>query len=126
MTVHGLVDSLYVKELAKKTHRGLESCALRGLHTGGHCYGYSTVAVGEGESKRLVINETEVVVREIFEEFAAATSLKKIAKYPNAKCVPSPRSQSSNRGTWCPTAIRAMLKRGLYKGESVWNRSRHQ
>ena len=24
MTVHGLVDSLYIKELAKKTHRGLE------------------------------------------------------------------------------------------------------
>jgi site-specific DNA recombinase len=37
MTVHGLMDSMYVKELAKKTHRGLESCALRGLHTGGRC-----------------------------------------------------------------------------------------
>ena len=125
MTVHGLVDSLYVKELAKKTHRGLESCALRGLHTGGHCYGYSTVSVGDGESKRLVINETEaLVVREIFEEFATAISLKKIAKSLNAKCVPSPRSKSSNRGTWCPTAIRAMLKRELYKGEIVWNRSK--
>jgi site-specific DNA recombinase len=68
MTVHGLVDSLYVKELAKKTHRGLESCALRGVHTGGRCYGYSAVAVGEGESKRLVINKTEaVVVKEILE-----------------------------------------------------------
>ena len=51
-----------MKELAKKTHRGLESCALRGLHTGGRCYGYSTVAFGEGESKRYVINETEAAV----------------------------------------------------------------
>src|SRR5208282_2012610 len=125
MTVHGLVDSLYVKELAKKTHRGLESCALRGLHTGGRCYGYSTVAVGEGESKRLKINETEAaVVREIFEMSATGLSLKKIAKCLNAKCVPPPRSKSSNRGTWCPTAIRAMLKRELYKGETVWNRSK--
>jgi site-specific DNA recombinase len=125
MTVHGLVDSLYVKELAKKTHRGLESCALRGLHTGGRCFGYSTVAVGEGPSKRLVINETEAaVVRKIFEMFAVGLSLKKIAKYLNAKCVPSPRSRSSNQGTWCPTAIRAMLKRELYKGEIVWNRSK--
>ena len=41
MTVHGLVDSLYVKELAKKTHRGLETCALLGRHTGGRCYGYT-------------------------------------------------------------------------------------
>jgi len=125
MTVHGLVDSLYVKELAKKTHRGLESCALRGLHTGGRCYGYCAVAVGEGESKRLVINETEgVVVKEIFELFAAAVSLKKIAKCLNERCLPSPRSRSSNSGTWCPSAIRAILKRELYKGEIVWNRSK--
>lgn len=39
MTVHGLVDSLYIKELAKKTHRGLEGRALQGFHTGGRCYG---------------------------------------------------------------------------------------
>jgi DNA invertase Pin-like site-specific DNA recombinase len=31
MTVHGLVDSLYIKELAKKTHRGLEGLALKGF-----------------------------------------------------------------------------------------------
>jgi DNA invertase Pin-like site-specific DNA recombinase len=125
MTVHGLVDSLYVKELAKKTHRGLESCALQGLHTGGRCYGYSTVAVGEGESRRLVINKTEAsVVKEIFEMSVTGLSLKKIAKCLNSKCVSPPRSKSSNRGTWCPTAIRAMLKRELYKGEIVWNRSK--
>jgi site-specific DNA recombinase len=27
MTFHGLMDSMYVRELAKKTHRGLESLA---------------------------------------------------------------------------------------------------
>ena len=125
MTVHGLVDSLYVKELAKKTHRGLESCAINGLHTGGRCYGYTTVAVGDRESKRLVINDSEAaVVRRIFEMFARGVSLKKIAKTLNSEFVESPRSKSKNRGTWCPTAIRAMLKRELYKGEHVWNRSK--
>jgi site-specific DNA recombinase len=125
MTVHGLVDSLYVKELAKKTHRGLESCALLGLHTGGRCYGYTAVAVGEGGSKRYAINETEAtVVRDIFRMFGTGLSLKKIAKHLNARHVPPPRSKSKNRGTWCPSAIRAMLKRELYKGEIVWNRSK--
>ena len=125
MTVHGLVDSLYVKELAKKTHRGLESCAINGLHTGGRCYGYTAVAVGDRESKRLVINDSEAaVVRRIFEMFASGISLKKIAKILNSECVPAPRSKSKNRGTWCPTAIRAMLKRELYKGEYVWNRTK--
>jgi len=114
VTFHGLVDSLYVKELAKKTHRGLESCAISGLHTGGRCYGYTAVAVGDRESKRLVINESEAaVVRRIFEMFASSVSLKKIAKILNSECVPAPRSKSKNRGTWCPTAIRAMLKREL-------------
>ena len=125
VTFHGLVDSLYVKELAKKTHRGLESCAISGLHTGGRCYGYTAVAVGDRESKRLVINESEAaVVRRIFEMFASSVSLKKIAKILNSECVPAPRSKSKNRGTWCPTAIRAMLKRELYKGDYVWNRTK--
>jgi DNA invertase Pin-like site-specific DNA recombinase len=125
MTVHGLMDSMYVKELAKKTHRGLESCALRGLHTGGRCYGYSAVSVGEGESKRLQVNQAEaVIVKEIFELSATGISLKRIAKYLNERHVSAPRSKSIQRGTWCPTAIRAMLKRQLYKGDFVWNRSK--
>jgi DNA invertase Pin-like site-specific DNA recombinase len=39
ITVHGLVDSLYVRETAKKIHRGMEGLALRGLHTGGRIFG---------------------------------------------------------------------------------------
>ena len=124
MTVHGLVDSLYVKELAKKNHRGLESLVLRGLHSGGRCYGYSTVPVGEDTSKRQVINPEEaVVVKRIFEMSANGTSLKKIAKILNTESIPPPRSRSGKRNTWCPTAIRAMLKRELYKGEHIWNKS---
>lgn len=30
LTIHGLIDSSYVRELAKKTHRGCESAILRG------------------------------------------------------------------------------------------------
>src|SRR5215468_11116527 len=40
MAVHGLVDQLYIQEVAKKTHRGLEGRVLSGLHTGGRCFGY--------------------------------------------------------------------------------------
>ena len=124
MTFHGLMDSQYVKQLAKRTHRGLEGLALRGLHTGGRCYGYLAVPTGTGESKRLVINEQEAnVVRRIFEMSAQGVSQKKIAKQLNRECVQPPRSRSSRRSTWCPTAIRAMLKRELYKGERIWNKS---
>jgi len=124
MTVHGLVDSLYIKELAKKTHRGLEGRAIQGFHTGGRCYGYENVA--EAGGVRLRINPTEAAtVRRIFEMAADGGSLKGIAKTLNREGVPSPRPRSGKQyATWCPTAIREMLRRDLYDGRIVWNRSR--
>src|ERR1700723_1987225 len=124
--VHGIVDSLYVKELAKKTHRGLEGLMLRGQHTGGRCFGYDSVPVSGTTGKQLVINESEAaVVRRIFEMSAAGQSLKTIAKTLNHECVPPPRPRADNRyGTWCPTCIREMLRRDLYVGKVIWNASR--
>jgi site-specific DNA recombinase len=126
VTVHGMVDSLYVKELAKKTHRGLEGRVLRGQHTGGRCYGNDSVAVDDTTAKPLVINEKEaVVVRRIFEMSASDQSLKTIARTLNHECVSSPRPRSGNRyATWSPTCIREMLRRDLYVGKVVWNTSR--
>jgi site-specific DNA recombinase len=126
VTVHGMVDSLYVKELAKKTHRGMEGQVLRGHHTGGRCFGYDAVAVDSTTAKQLAVNEKEaVVVRRIFEMSANGQSLKTIARTLNHECVPSPRPRSGNRyATWSPTCIREMLRRDLYVGKVVWNTSR--
>jgi site-specific DNA recombinase len=125
ITVHGLVDSLYVKELGKKTHRGLESRAIRGLHTGGACYGYTAVKEGDSGAKRLVINESEArIVRRIFDMFASGLSLQKVAQILNSERIPPPRSKSPSKdAAWCYTAVREMLKRPRYVGEMVWNRS---
>ena len=124
ITVHGLVDSIYVKELAKKTHRGLESRALKGLHTGGVCYGYRAEKVDESGATRLVVNEDQAkIVRQIFELSASGVSLKGIAKELNLQWVAPPRSKSpSATATWCHTAVREMLRRQLYIGMKVWNR----
>lgn len=126
VTVHGMVDSLYVKELAKKTHRGLEGLMLRGQHTGGRCFGYNSVPVLGTTGKQLIVNENEAaVVRRIFEMSADGQSLKTIAKTLNRECVPPPRPRAGKRyATWCPTCIRAMLRRDLYAGKVVWNSSR--
>jgi site-specific DNA recombinase len=126
VTVHGMVDSLYVKELAKKTHRGLEGLMLRGQHTGGRCFGYDSIPVPGTTGKQLVINESEAaVVRRIFEMSAEGQSLKTIAKTLNSECVPPPRPRAGKKyATWCPTCIREMLRRDLYRGQVVWNSSR--
>lgn len=123
MTVHGLVDSLYIKELAKKTHRGLEGRALDGFHTGGRCFGYSNESTAEGV--RLVIDSAEApIVVTIFESFANGLSLKGIAKKLNSENIPPPRLRKGKvRATWCPTAIRAILHNPIYTGKQIWNRS---
>jgi site-specific DNA recombinase len=126
VTVHGMVDSLYVQELAKKTHRGLDGSLLRGRHTGGRIFGYDNVALPDNQGVVLVVNQAEaVVVRRIFQMSAKGVSLKKIATTLNEEHLPTPRPQARNGwATWCHTAIREMLYRELYAGTVIWNRSK--
>jgi site-specific DNA recombinase len=124
VTFHGLADALYVKELAKKTHRGMEGRILAGLHVGGRCYGYRGVRLPTG-GVSLEIDQAEAsVIRQIFEMSSSGRSLKTIAQTLNSEKLPPPRGRADRPGaTWCPTAIRAMLRRELYIGRMVWNRS---
>ena len=100
-TVHGLFDNIFIKELSKKTHRGLEGRALQG-------FGYTNAVTPQGV--RLQINETEAaVVRHICQMAADGVSLRGIAKRLNAQAAPSTRPRTGKRyATWCPSAIRAM------------------
>lgn len=125
IAMHGITDSLYVKELGKKTHRGLEGKFEKGLSAGGRCYGYTAVHV-EGGGVRWAINATEAdVVREIFEWSATGLSLKRIAGLLNERKTPPPQKRSDRpHATWCPTAIRAMLRRELYVGRRIWNQTK--
>jgi site-specific DNA recombinase len=124
VTVHGLMDSMYVKELAKKTHRGMEGKLLRGFHTGGSCFGYEAIQSEGG--KQLRVNEAEaVVVRRIFEMSAGGAALKTIAKTLNGERISSPRARAGRlAGGWCPTGIREMLYNERYVGRVIWNRTK--
>lgn len=126
VTVHGMVDSLYVKELAKKTHRGLEGLVLKGRHAGGRTFGYNTAPADDGRGKTLIVNKIEAaIVRRIFQMSANGLSLKKIATALNRECIQPPRPRAGKlHPTWCPTAIREMLYRDLYMGRLVWNSSK--
>ncbi len=124
MTVHGLVDALYIRELAKKTHRGQEGQIQRGFHAGGRCFGYQNETVEGAGSRRVIDYEQAKVVVRIFEMSASGLSLKKIAKQLNDESIPTSRPRAGKRyATWCPTALRAMLRNELYSGRVVWNRT---
>src|SRR5258708_14511035 len=88
--VHGLIDAVYWRELAQKTHRGMQGLALRGSHTGGRCFGYRSIKSDDG-SARLEVKEAEAeIIRRIFRLYAeSGYSLKKIAHLLNAEGVTS-------------------------------------
>jgi site-specific DNA recombinase len=124
--VHGLIDAVYWRELAQKTHRGMQGLALRGSHTGGRCFGYRSAKAEDG-SARLEVNEAEAeIVRRIFRLYAeAGYSQKKIAHLLNAEGVTSPQPQKGRFSrSWCTSSVRHVLLNRRYSGTSVWNTRR--
>jgi DNA invertase Pin-like site-specific DNA recombinase len=137
LATHGIVDSLYIQELAKKTHRGVEGRALQGFHTGGRCFGYRTVPIEDPTRtdsygrpqivgvKLEVHPEQAPIVRRIFADYGAGDSIKTIAKKLNAEGVTSPAPHRGQRHpSWAPSAISVMLHNEPYRGTAVWNRTR--
>jgi site-specific DNA recombinase len=119
------LNALFLKDLAQKTHRGLEGRVRSGMSGGGLCYGYDLVP-GQTGARR--IDEAEAgIVRRIFEAYAAGLSPRKIAMQLNKEGVPGPFGRP-----WRDTAIRGHIIRGtgilnneLYIGIRVWNRLRY-
>src|SRR5262249_55345000 len=122
--VHGLIDSVYSRELGIKTHRGMQGCALKALHTGGRVFGYRSVR--ELDRVKLEIVESEAsTVRRIFELYSGGHSLKRIAHLLNAEGVKSPQPQKGRVSqTWCISSVRHILRNRRYAGQIIWNTKR--
>ena len=128
----GTMNALFLKDLSDKTRRGLRGRVEAGKSGGGNSYGYDVVrkvnAAGEPERGDRKINEAQAdIVRRIFNEYAAGTSPRVIAKTLNAEHVPGPTGK-----TWGPSTIHGNKDRGtgilnneLYIGRLVWNRLRY-
>ncbi len=119
----GLVNELYLDDLRKKTHRGLQGQFERGMAAGGRTYGYTSVPV-EGGSRVEIDEEQAQHVRWIYEQVAAGATLRSIVHTLNARGVPSPRGNG-----WAASALvgnatmgDGLLNNELYIGRVVWNR----
>jgi site-specific DNA recombinase len=137
MQVHGMVDGLYVKELATKTRRGMESAFLRGMHAGGRCFGYRNVPIEDPVRTdehgrpvilgvRLELNEEQAaIVRRIFGLYSRGYGLKQIAKLLNDEHVPSPQPQAGRISqSWCPSSLRVILHNDRYRGVVIWGKTK--
>ncbi len=125
----GTMNSMFLKDLAIKTHRGLKGRALAGKSAGGKAYGYENItrydAAGEPirGDRKIDPAQARVVVR-IFEDYAAGVSPRKIAEALNDEGIPGPSG-----GGWGTSTIHGNRERGtgilnneLYIGRQIWNR----
>ncbi len=128
----GTMNALFLKDLAQKTRRGLEGRVRQGRSGGGKAYGYDVVKEYDAEGNPVPggrrINQAEaVVVRRIFEAFAAGHSPRAIARQLNNDNIPGPGGRP-----WSDTTIRGhatrrtgILRNDLYAGKMVWNKQHY-
>ena len=111
------------RAIATKTHEAMLRKAKAGHVTGGKVFGYDNTRL-DGHVERRINEEEASVVRDIFLRYANGEGFKKIAHELNAQKRPSPRPQRGRPGGWEPSTIRAVLKRSLYRGTIVYNKTK--
>ena len=132
----GTMSAMFLRQLAIKTHRGLEGRVRARKSAGGISYGYrvdrqllldGTFTTGD----RTVDPEEAAVVRRIFSEYDRGRSARRIAIDLNRDGIAPPRSGGKGNGRWSFSTISGNWKRGtgilnneLYIGKLVWNRQR--
>ena len=125
----GTMNALFLKDLAIKTHRGLEGRVRDGKSAGGKAYGYRAIHRPRADGIILrgdleIVDEEAIIVRRILSEFSAGLSPRAIARRLNAEGIPGPRGRA-----WRDTTIRGhatrstgILRNKLYIGRLVWNK----
>ncbi|NDR55684.1 recombinase family protein [Aliiruegeria sabulilitoris] len=127
----GTMSSLFLKDLALKTHRGLEGRVQNGKSAGGVTYGYDVLrsigSDGNVSTGDRTINEEQAdIVRRIFQEYVDGHSPRAIAGRLNDEGIDGPRGRgwgmSTIYGNWRRGT--GILNNELYVGRLVWNRQR--
>jgi site-specific DNA recombinase len=129
VAVHGMVDSLYLREMRSKIKRGLVGQLTRGYHTGARIWGYRTVPeldpTGRTDSdgrpaiigKRIELAPDEArAIVQIFEWYADGIGVPTIVRRLNQAKVPTPRK----RGMWTQSPIRRLLHNERYRGLQIY------
>ena len=131
-SLKGMVNGVFLKQLASKVRRGHEGVVRSGRIVAAPPYGYRPVIRHDAAGDRIKglcepDPATAPVVVRIFEDFARGLSPEKIAAALNAEGVPAPKG-----GLWNAPHIRGfrkatagMLHNELYRGVFVYGRSRH-
>jgi site-specific DNA recombinase len=134
--MHGMFDANTLRDISRKTFRGVEQLALHGLHTGGRVFGYRRVPIESKTERdthgraiiagvRLAVDHDQApTVRRIFERYAAGHLLKRIAIDLNEERILSPQPQKGRVArSWCPSSVRHILHNERYRGLVIWRKA---
>ncbi len=129
LAVAGLLGSMFLSNLQRKTLRGMKAAVLAGRIAGGRAYGYRRV-VREDERGDLVRGVFEIdeeqakVIRRICRDFAVGRSAIQIATELNRERIPAPRGGQWNASTirGDPKKFVGILHNPLYRGRLIWGR----
>jgi DNA invertase Pin-like site-specific DNA recombinase len=120
------------EKASQRTHDAMRRKAEKMQVTGCKVYGYDNVDVfsdvvsPDSQRQRVYVvrrvNPDEAkVVRRLFEQYAGGgVGLAALAKDLNADKVPPPRKGGKG---WAPSCIREILRRELYRGHVIWNKT---
>lgn len=134
IAMHGMVDGLYLREMAAKIRRGLRGQIERGYATGSITYGYHTVPVPDPSGKtdvngypvllgkRVVVEPAEArVIVQIFEWSADGLGVVSMVERLNRSGVAGPRG-----GRWRQGAVKRILVNERYTGKLIWGQRRFE
>jgi DNA invertase Pin-like site-specific DNA recombinase len=130
VAVHGMVDGLYLREVAAKVKRGLRGQLERGFATGGVTFGYRTVPVQDpsgrtdingypllvGKRVEIIPEEARTVVH-IFEWYASGLGTARILERLRREGHRAPRGRS-----WRDGAVKRILANEKYRGLLIWGK----
>jgi site-specific DNA recombinase len=126
----GTMNALFLKDLAAKIKRGQRGNIASGRSAGGLSYGYDVVPELDGRGNLVrgqrKINEAEaIIIRRIYDEYAAGKSPRAIATNLNRSSIPAPKG-----GLWSASTINGnrarrngLLYNEAYVGLLVYNRT---
>jgi site-specific DNA recombinase len=134
VAVHGVVDALYLREMAKKIKRGLAGQLERGFATGGTTFGYRTVPVADpsgktdvngypllaGKRVEIVADQARTVVQ-IFEWYASGLGAGRIVARLNAEGFRGARG-----ARWKDGAVKRVLANEKYTGQLIWGKKAYE
>lgn len=130
VAVHGMVDGLYLREMATKIKRGLRGQLERGFSTGSITFGYRTVPVLDpsgktdvngypvlsGKRVEIVPEEARTIVQ-MFEWYAGGLGAGRIVQRLNRAGCRGPRG-----ARWKDGAVKRVLANEKYRGLLIWGK----